>query len=420
MKSSLLMALLLTLGVNVHAEKIEIKYGEIPEQALQVGTGVGNAGDGARAYRRREIKHDLGKYQDLLAWCRHAAGHLERSLRRARMQYSYGDFESSKVIIKDAYVAISESLNVNPYSYSPITKKMVDRGLKYITAIESINQRYSTPSDLHTEVFFLDKYTELILKVENELDRDYFIPYKHSNCRGCGYDFEEFTRKYLKVAYKELNFVYDTFVQKVSTRGHYDYRPVGNQFTFLKLAELSSGDIAADIASTLYRYQNACLVLKLNDLSLDLNEFNEYGDRVLFRTPVQAVRYTASQFDQMLSQFKRAMSGSSHKSRSQLSELLYRRLTLHPGDLKSVPVNDYVQKIYVQAEALRVDAQVEVIVNGDVKRTIYLPARDPNYVVTIADTTSEISFRHITGGKVIISSVKADFGNSKPIYDVCY
>jgi hypothetical protein len=41
--------------------------------------------------------------------------------------------------------------------------------------------------------------------------------------------------------------------------------------------------------------------------------------------------------------------------------------------------------LIVQAQGISSDSVIEVMVNGQVKGTIYAPGRDPSYVVTIGD-----------------------------------
>ncbi|MEN0060485.1 MAG: hypothetical protein AAGB31_16715 [Bdellovibrio sp.] len=67
----------------------------------------------------------------------------------------------------------------------------------------------------------------------------------------------------------------------------------------------------------------------------------------------------------------------------------------------------YIRNILVQAEGIRTDSTIEVMVNGEVKGTIYAPGRDPSYVVTIGETASSIQFRHRTGGAMRIINVTA-------------
>jgi hypothetical protein len=65
-----------------------------------------------------------------------------------------------------------------------------------------------------------------------------------------------------------------------------------------------------------------------------------------------------------------------------------------------------VHKLYIQAIAGRQDAYAEVLVNGSVKGTLYVPGRDPHYVVTVEDETNSIELTSIRG-QVTTYSVKA-------------
>jgi len=88
--------------------------------------------------------------------------------------------------------------------------------------------------------------------------------------------------------------------------------------------------------------------------------------------------------------------------------------TVSMGETKSIALNGryFVQKLLIQAEsANRDDAYGQVMVNGDVKGTLYVPGRDPHYVVTVATETSSIEIvsqqnnLRIINVKAVISSV---------------
>jgi hypothetical protein len=83
---------------------------------------------------------------------------------------------------------------------------------------------------------------------------------------------------------------------------------------------------------------------------------------------------------------------------------------LSTGEVKSLELTGgwrNVQKIFVQADGIGREATFEVIANGDVKGTVHVPGRDPNYVVTIGESVRSLQFRHIMGGNVRIYNVKA-------------
>jgi len=67
----------------------------------------------------------------------------------------------------------------------------------------------------------------------------------------------------------------------------------------------------------------------------------------------------------------------------------------------------YIKNLVVQAEGVQGDSTVEVMVNGEVKGTIYAPGADPSYVVTVEDVSASIQFRHRTGGGMRIFDIKA-------------
>ncbi len=79
----------------------------------------------------------------------------------------------------------------------------------------------------------------------------------------------------------------------------------------------------------------------------------------------------------------------------------------------------YVKNLVVQAEGISQDSTIEVMVNGNVKGTIYAPGRDPSYVVTVEERTASVEFRHRAGGRMKITRIvatvqKSDVPGSPP------
>lgn len=67
----------------------------------------------------------------------------------------------------------------------------------------------------------------------------------------------------------------------------------------------------------------------------------------------------------------------------------------------------YIKNLVIQAEGIGSASTIEVMVNGQIKGTIYAPGSDPSYVVTVAETAGSIEFRHRAGGTMRVSSVVA-------------
>jgi hypothetical protein len=92
---------------------------------------------------------------------------------------------------------------------------------------------------------------------------------------------------------------------------------------------------------------------------------------------------------------------------------------VHPSSTESLSLSGphYIKNLVIQAEGARRDSTIEVMVNGQVKGTIRAPGSDPSYIVTIAETTRSIEFRHRGGGSMHVIDVVATLSQvpSQPI-----
>ena len=70
-----------------------------------------------------------------------------------------------------------------------------------------------------------------------------------------------------------------------------------------------------------------------------------------------------------------------------------------------------VHTLYIQAEGYYSDAYAQVMVNGRVKGTLYVPGRDPHYVVTVEEDTASIEIASIRGN-LNIRAVRAVMSES--------
>ena len=90
-------------------------------------------------------------------------------------------------------------------------------------------------------------------------------------------------------------------------------------------------------------------------------------------------------------------------------------IRLCAGEVKEVSFErGYIEQVFVQARGAGYDsAMFEVWANGKPKGTIYVPGRDPSYIVTIREEVSSLEFRQISGGDVQIYSVKAEMKHER-------
>lgn len=88
------------------------------------------------------------------------------------------------------------------------------------------------------------------------------------------------------------------------------------------------------------------------------------------------------------------------------------------GQTLSVPLSlaRRIESLTIDALGVRGDSMIEVVVNGQVKGTIYAPGRDPSYVVTVNEYTNSIEFRHLSGSSMAISKILAVTGSWQAPY----
>lgn len=274
------------------------------------GTGVGNGGDGERTAYIEKMKSELmgqsGAVRDISDWCSQVTRVLRREKQRAMLQVQADRLATAKQILKDALVTASESLQTDPNLGTPMTKRMIDRGVIYAIGIDNAISN-ATRLDLLTQLDFLTGFTDLVIRASEELDIPYYIPYhyRYHRCRtSCdGFDFRAFERLYLQYAHAELEFVVDHSVNRDYRGGRTVVTPIGKPEAFLKLAELSSGLLAREIAGTLDAYRNACVVTDLQALHEILRDYNLFGDRSYFPNIRYAVEGTAREIDRILQNF---------------------------------------------------------------------------------------------------------------------
>lgn len=82
---------------------------------------------------------------------------------------------------------------------------------------------------------------------------------------------------------------------------------------------------------------------------------------------------------------------------------------LSAGSMTSVPLYGWkhVRKLYVQGYGIGCATTVEVIVNGDVKGTIYFPGSDPSYVVTVEEAARSVELRNLGPCNAHVQSIMA-------------
>lgn len=82
---------------------------------------------------------------------------------------------------------------------------------------------------------------------------------------------------------------------------------------------------------------------------------------------------------------------------------------LSPGETRTVSLGSdwyHVQKVFIQVSGVNsYTSTFQVVANGDVKGTIWVPGKDPSYVVTIGEVAGSLQLQHLSGGSAYVKSI---------------
>jgi len=299
---TMMMAVTIALGVTQVSQSAE-------------GSGVGNGGNDPLSEYQAGLNRELGVSNcgancgtaDLDAWCAKITRVLRRELSKAQLQIQYENFIFANQILRTSLIAASDSLNADPNLGGPMTKRLIDRGLVLVQALDNANLGIGRLG-LVTKAHFLVNYVQLILDVEKHLDRPLYIPYlyKYGRChrRECPgeFRFDLFEQRYIEFAQRQLSFLNNEFTHVVFRDGASEVIPLGNPKAFLVLAELVTSFVAEDLTSNLYAYAYACVVQDLQALSDSLRCYNWYGDKTVYPNDRWAINSSSMEIDHLIHQ----------------------------------------------------------------------------------------------------------------------
>ena len=410
-----------------------------------MGTGVGNGTDGPRNNDNTQAAHGLDYeqasktyegsmgakrytvnyevYDDLSPlhhWGNNSINTLQTALYSAQTQIEIGSYGKAKALLVDALNAASKAFPKQTVDHgSPLTKKLVDRGILYSRSIQTAFQKDGwTTGEVQTEIYFLYGYVEMIIEAWEEIDQNYYIDYYHSHRRRCSphyycrdFNYREFHRKYIDYVIKEINFVLKNFTKEASL-GYTGYVvvPVGDIRAVLLISEIMSLATSKDILGTLWAHDYSYIAYRLQELHRNLAKFNKEGYRFVYPDGKAVLNSPIG----IYSVFQSVVDSLSHEktfyeNNRGYHKVLAKDITLTSNNRRHTVHLDhtmYINCIVVTGEAYRSDGRVKVMVKGQIKGDLYLPRRDPEYVVNINSRTRAIRLIMESGKKVRISSVK--------------
>jgi hypothetical protein len=336
---------------------------------------------------------------EVSSFCRDRLSVLKSAYRRAELESQAGNTASSMGILEQGLR--DASLRIQPRFANALTAKAIRRG---ITLLENLKATSNNRQKVRAINNFLFNYYVFIEDVSGRLD----IPYFSSNS---GFSRilnsnTQFERLFISFAKEQVN-----MVLKTMTTTDFDGRseviyPIGSPTLVLTALKVTTLAMANDLSDSIFAARYACTIEALDNVSNDiaryLTEAGTYSDEFI------AVQELVGAAQRAVNGARECKGGSSRESQanSRTVDALHGAIRLESGTTQQVLLNggQYIKKLIISAEGLRNDAMFDVVVNGDVKGTVYVPGRDPSYFVTIEDSADSIELVS-RGGTAIISRI---------------
>lgn len=342
--------------------------------------------DGARMER--------SDFSDVSSFCRDRLTVLNSAYRKAELEAQNGNVANSAFILENGLVEANR--NVNPRLANTLTVKAIRRGLVILDHMKSMPQSKQTLRSVNN---FLVNYYLFVQKVSNTLD----VPYFSSNTgfSQISNSNTQFERLFVDFAYEQVKMVLNTMTDVVREGRMEVIYPVGSTNLLLSALMVTTSAMANDLSESLFAARYACTINTLDrisyDISLHLAGQTNYDDFTAVQELVGATRNVVLG--------SRGCNDGRFEDRSSMrtTDALNRSLTLVNGTTQQVRLNgqQYIKRLIISAEGIRNDTMFEVVVNGEVKGTIYAPGRDPSYIVTIEDSADSIELVSRSGNAII-------------------
>ena len=367
-----------------------------------------NSYGGGERYNREGEEGYRSYRQSIQSWCRDQLNVLRRAHDRATRHISHGNYlEATKALMKGLENALN---NLTSYHSSTFTAKSLQRGLELAQEIQKGGGHIP---QLRTLNYFLFEYYSFIYFVSRELDSKFA---QRRNCHFCGlYGNREFEKNYVKFAKWQLKMVIDKLTTSKGRRYYREYFPIGSPDAFLSVFAKTTYFMAIDLEDSVFASQLACTIDELHYVNHEVIDHN-----LIFSGYYEAVQFAGYSAEKILddfncssrfprnNDFQEERSRRGNSQRDSFNALGGGSLNLYAGTTKTVKLGEavYIKKLIIQAEGVHRDGAIfDVVVNGDIKGTIFVPGRDPSYFVTVEDVASQIQLISRSGGEARIRQI---------------
>lgn len=334
-------------------------------------------------------------FSSVSSFCRDRLMVLKSAYRKAELESQMGNTANSAAILEAGLREASARIN-GSYA-NTLTSKAIRRG---ITLLDNLKATANNRQKIRAINNFLFNYYIFIEDVSNKLD----IPYFNTNS-GFSQIVNtnlQFERLFINFAKEQVNMVLNTMTTTAFDGRSSIIYPIGTPDLVLTALKVTTTAMANDLSDSIFASRYACTIQSLETISQDIAAYLEthatYADD--FVAVQELVGATKRAVNGM-----RECAGNDTPSSTKTMDAISYQIRLDSGTTQQVRIpGGYIKKLIISAEGLRNDAMFDVVVNGDVKGTVYVPGRDPSYFVTVEDSADSIELVS-RGGTAIISSI---------------
>lgn len=329
------------------------------------------------------------------SFCRDRLAVLKNAYRKAEIESQMGNAANSAALLEAGLREANGRIN-SRYA-NTLTSKAIRRG---VTLLDNLKATANNRQKTRAINNFLFNYFIFIEDVSTKLDIPYFS--MNTGFRNVSNANMQFERLFINFAKEQVNMVLKTMTSTAFDGRSEVIYPIGTPDMLLTALKVTTNAMANDLSDSILASRYACTIEALDTLNQEIALYLE--THATYPDDFIAVQELVGATKRIVNG-ARDCGGSETQSTSKTRDAISYQIRLESGTTQQVRIpGSYIKKLIISAEGLRSDAMFDVVVNGDVKGTVYVPGRDPSYFVTIEDSADSIELVS-RGGTAIISRI---------------
>lgn len=335
-------------------------------------------------------------HSSVSSFCRDRLVVLDSAYREAELQSQIGNIANSLSILEAGLNNANK--RITPQFANTLTSKAIKRGIVLLSNLKATENNKQKLRSINN---FLFNYYLFIQNVSNKIDIPYFS--SNSGFSKIANSNIQFEKLFISFAKEQVDMVLKTMTTSVYDGRSEIFYPIGSTAFVLTALKVTTAAMANDLSESIFAANYACTIDTLDRINDDINRhllgLSSYGDDFIA-------------IQELVGATKRTIIGTKHcndgrtderSSETRTTDAIHGSFRLEAGTTQQVRLREmkFIKKLIISAEGVRNDAMFDVVVNGDVKGTIYVPGRDPSYIVTIQDSADSIEFVSRNGTSII-------------------